>query len=46
MISAGLFMLVCGTRESDFIIYRLMVYCSRILWGQGAAVHRFHQFSD
>ncbi len=32
MIAAGLFMLVCGTTRSEFIIYRLMVARSRILW--------------
>ena len=41
----GLFMLVCGTLKSEFIIYRLMVVRSRILWGQGDAVHRFYQVS-
>ena len=43
MAAAGLFMLVCGTLKSEFIIYRLMVQRSRILWGQGDAVHRFYQ---
>ena len=45
MAVVGLFMLVCGTLKSEFIIYRLMVYRSRILWGQGDAVHRFYQVS-
>ena len=45
MAAVGLFMLVCGTLKSEFIIYRLMVYRSRILWGQGDAVHRFYQVS-
>ena len=45
MIAAGLFMLVCGTLKSEFIIYRLMVARSRILWGEGDAVHRFYQAS-
>lgn len=45
MAAAGLFMLVCGTMKSDFIVYRLMVTRSRILWGEGDAVHRFYQFS-
>ena len=45
MAAVGLFMLVCGTVKSEFIIYRLMVYRSRILWGQGDAVHRFYQVS-
>jgi hypothetical protein len=43
MAAVGLFMLVCGTLKSEFIIYRLMVARSRILWGQGDAVHRFYQ---
>ena len=45
MAAVGLFMLVCGTLKSEFIIYRLMVYRSRILWGEGDAVHRFYQVS-
>ncbi len=45
MIAAGLFMLVCGTLKSEFIIYRLMVARSRLLWGEGDAVHRFYQGS-
>ena len=45
MTAVGLFMLVCGTLKSEFIIYRLMVHRSRILWGQGDAVHRFYQVS-
>lgn len=44
MAAAGLFMLVCGTTKSEFIIYRLMVARSRILWGEGDAVHRFYQW--
>ena len=45
MAAIGLSMLVCGTLKSDFILYRLMVHRSRILWGQGDAVHRFYQVS-
>ena len=45
MTAAGLLMLVCGTIKSEFIIYRLMVRRSRILWGEGGAVHRFYQVS-
>lgn len=40
-VTAGLFLLVCGTRRSEFVIYRLLVARSRILWGE--KVHRFHQ---
>ncbi len=45
MAAIGLFMLVCGTLKSEFIIYRLMVHRSRILWGQGDGVHRFYRVS-
>lgn len=40
-IAIGLFMLVCGSMKSDFIIYRLLAARSRILWGDN--VHRFYQ---
>ena len=43
MAAAGLFMLACGTARSEFIIYRLMVQRSRVLWGEGDKVHRFYQ---
>jgi hypothetical protein len=44
LISAiGIFMLVCGTLKTDFIVYRLLVARSRIAWGEGDAVHRFYQ---
>ena len=43
IFAAGLFMAVCGRIKSEFIIYRLMVYRSRILWGEN--VHLFHQIS-
>jgi len=43
MVAAGLFMLVCGSLKSKFIIYRLMVARSKTLWGEH--VHRFHQVS-
>jgi len=45
MIAAGLFMLVGGTLKSEFIIYRLLVARSRLLWGEGDTVHRFYQAS-
>jgi len=41
IILAGLFLLICGRLKSNFIIYRLLVYRSKILWGDN--VHRFHQ---
>jgi len=41
IVVAGLFMMVCGSLKSNFIIYRLMVARSKILWGEN--VHRFYQ---
>jgi hypothetical protein len=41
MVAAGLFLLVCGTLRSEFIIYRLLVARSKMLWGE--YTHRFHQ---
>ena len=41
IVIAGLFLLICGSIKSDFIIYRLIVYRSKMLWGDN--VHRFHQ---
>jgi len=43
MIAVGLFMLVCASLKSEFIIYRLLVCRSKILWGE--KVHRFHQIT-
>jgi len=43
IIVAGLFMLVCGSLQSEFIIYRLFVARSKILWGEN--VHRFYQIT-
>lgn len=45
MATIGLFMLVAGTFRSEFIVYRLMVARSRMLWGEGDLVHRFYQGS-
>ena len=45
MAAIGLFMLVCGTLKSEFIIYRLMVARSRVIWGPSDAVHGFYQVS-
>jgi len=41
IVLAGLFLLVCGRLKSDFLIYRLLVARSKILWGDNT--HRFHQ---
>jgi len=40
MIAIGLFMLVCSLLKTDFIVYRLMVYRSKMLWGEN--VHQFY----
>lgn len=45
MMAAGLFMAICGTTKSDFVVYRLMVARSRRRWGEGDAVHRFYQLT-
>jgi len=45
MAAVGLFMLVSGTKKSEFVVYQLLVARSRILWGEGNAVHRFYQVS-
>ena len=41
IVVAGLFLLVCGGLKSEFIVYRLIVFRSKILWGEH--VHQFHQ---
>ncbi len=43
MVAAGLFMFVCGSLKSEFIIYRLIAARSRMLWGDN--VHRFYQMT-
>jgi hypothetical protein len=42
-MAAGLFMLVCASLKSEFIIYRFLVARSKILWGE--KVYRFHQIT-
>ena len=41
IIIAGVLLLIGGTLKSNFIIYRLMVARSKLLWGE--RVHRFYQ---
>ena len=41
VIIAGLFMLISGLMKSNFVIYRILVARSKILWGEN--VHRFYQ---
>jgi len=39
--AVGIFLFVSGTMRSEFIVYRLLVARSKILWGR--RVHGFHQ---
>ncbi len=41
IVVAGLFLLVCSTLKSEFIVYRLIVARSKMLWGENT--YRFHQ---
>ena len=43
MITAGLFLLICGSVKSEFVGYRILVARSKIIWGE--KVYRFHQVS-
>ena len=45
MIVIGLFFLICSTVKSEFIVYRLMVARSKLLWREENRVHRFYQFT-
>jgi hypothetical protein len=41
IVLVGLFLLISSSKKSDFLIYRLIVARSKILWGDNT--HRFHQ---
>jgi len=43
IIVAGVFLFLGGRLKSKFVIYRLLVAKSRILWGDN--VHKFYQVS-
>jgi len=43
IIIVGAFLLISASMKSEFIVYRLLVYRSKILWGDN--VHRFHQIT-
>ena len=43
IVLAGLFLLISSSKKSDFIVYRLIVARSKILWGDNT--YRFHQIS-
>ena len=40
MITIGVLLLIGASMKSEFILYRLLVYRSKILWGDN--VHYFH----
>ena len=42
MMAVGVFFLACASTRSEFVLYRLCVARSRMLWGDN--VHRFFQF--
>lgn len=33
MVAIGLLMLICGSAKSEFVIYRILVERSKMLWG-------------
>ena len=41
--AVGLFLFVSGTTRSEFVVYRLLVARSKLLWDE--PVHGFHQVS-
>jgi len=43
IVLAGLFLLISARLKSDFIVYRLIFYRSKILWGENT--HLFHQIA-
>jgi len=43
LVLAGLFLLICASLRSQFVMYRLLVARSRILWDDH--VYRFHQIA-
>jgi hypothetical protein len=42
MILIGIFFFISGILKSNFVIYRLLISRSRLLWGEGNAVHYFY----
>ena len=43
LVVVDLFLLISGSLKSEFIIYRLLVARSKLLWGENT--HRFHQIA-
>jgi len=41
--AVGLFLFISGTMKSQFVLYRILVARSKILWGE--RVHGFYQFA-
>ena len=40
--AVGALFVAWGRARSDFVVYRLLVARSRILWGEGDRVHTFY----
>jgi hypothetical protein len=43
IVLVGLFLLISSSKKSNFIVYRLIVARSKILWGDNT--YRFHQIT-
>lgn len=41
IIATGLFLFICSRMRSEFVIYRIFVARSKILWGE--KVYKFHK---
>jgi len=41
----GALFIFWGRNRSEFVVYRLLVARSRIMWGEGDKVHSFYQVS-
>jgi len=42
MTLIGIFFSISGILKSEFIIYKILVSRSRLLWGEGNTVHYFY----
>jgi len=43
LVAVGVFLVVCATTKSNFVVYRWLVARSRVLWKDN--VYLFHQIS-
>lgn len=41
MVLIGLYMLISGTKKSEFVVYKILVAKTEKLWGKN--VHKFYQ---